>query len=297
MEASMKDRPGRGMAALCVAVALMGAAASAAGLFLRGSGAAAVALTQRGESYQYATDGIYRFNSIRMVAEGTGWDAFTLLVAAPALLASAPAVARRSLRGRLFAIGMLAYFFYQYLMYAMGWAFGPIFPLFILEFAAGAAGIAWLASSLGVAETAARFSDRFPRKGMAALCLALSAALVLMWGSRIASALGGKIEGILLGQTTLVVQALDLGLVVPLAVFTAVAALRRKPIAYILCPALVVKAVAMSAAICAMLVGAWKAEGRLEVLPFALFASTAIASAALGFRMFRSVSPEASGSR
>jgi hypothetical protein len=284
------------MAALCVAVALMGAIASASGLFLRGSGASAETQSPRGEAYRYAIDGVYRFNAIRVVAEGAGWDAFTLFFAVPALLAAVPSVARSSLRGRLFAVGMLAYFFYQYLMYAMAWAFGPLFPLFILEFAASAAAIAWIVSSLDIARLAARFSGRFPRRGMAGLCIALSATLVFMWGARIASALDGKVDGILLGQTTLVVQALDLGLIVPLAFFTAVSALRRKAVGYLLCPTLVVKAVAMSAAICAMLLSAWKTEGTLEVAPLALFASAGAVSAFLGIRMFRSVLPESPAS-
>lgn len=55
----------------------------------------------------------------------------TLALAVPALLAAVPAVARGSLRGRLLALGLLVYFFYQYLEYAVFWAFGPLFPLFV----------------------------------------------------------------------------------------------------------------------------------------------------------------------
>ncbi len=111
------------------------------------------------------------------------------------------------------------------------------------------------------------------------------------WLERIRAALGGAVE-VLQGQTTLVVQALDLGLIVPLAVFTAVAAITRRPVGFLLCSTLVVKAFAMAAAICAMLIGAWAVEGRLEVAPFALFAAAAAASLVLGIRMYRSVLPE-----
>ena len=50
----------------------------------------------------------------------------------PALLLVSWFVARGSLRGRLAATGLLGYVCYQYLMYAMFWAIGPLFPAFVL---------------------------------------------------------------------------------------------------------------------------------------------------------------------
>ncbi len=267
-----------GLAALCLAIALAAGAASAAGVFLRGDGASADAVSIRGERYQVATGGVYRWNALRIVAEGLGWDIVTLFAAVPAMLAAVPFVARGSFRGRLFAAGMAGYFFYQYLMYSLAWALGPLFLLFIAIYAASAAAIAWLVASLGLGGLASRFSDRFPRKGMAVLCLVLAGALLLMWLARIADTLAGR--GALLGQTTLVVQALDLGFIVPLSVFTAIAALNARPVGYFLCATLVVKAAAMAAAICAMLLVAWELEGRLEVGAFVLFAAAAVAALA-----------------
>ena len=58
----------------------------AAGVFLRGNGAYDPSLSVRGETYEMATDGVYAFNAMRVVAEGIGWDVFTLAVAAPVLL-------------------------------------------------------------------------------------------------------------------------------------------------------------------------------------------------------------------
>jgi hypothetical protein len=283
------------MAAACLAIVLLAGSAASAGVFLRGDGTVTTATSPRGEVVDYAADGVYRFNALRIVAEGSGWDVFTLFFAVPALFAAVPSIARYSFRGRLFAVGMLAYVFYQYLMYALAWALGPLFPLFIVIFAASLAVMIWILSDLGIASAAERFSARFPRRGMAILCLAMAAVLLLMWVARIAAALGGAVDGILLGQTTLVVQALDLGLIVPLAVFTAVAALRGSAIGYVLSSTLVVKAVAMSVAICAMLVGAWKTEGRLEILPFVLFATAAVVATCLGVRMYRSITPAEAG--
>jgi hypothetical protein len=282
----------RGVAALCLAVALSAGAVSAAGVFLRGSGAAVEVVSPRGERYPMATDGVYAWNAQRVVAEGVGWDVFTLAVVVPALLLATPLVARGSFRGRLLALGLLAYLFYQYLMYAVTWAFGPLFLPFVAVYAASLGAIVAVASSVALEGVAGRFDDRYPRRGMAVLCFLLAAALVGMWLARIAAGLRGDLAGaMLLGQTTLVVQALDLGLVVPLAAVTGALCWRRHPVGFVLGSVFAVKAVAMGLAICAMVVSVWKVDGRLEVAPLVFFGAAAAAAGGLGARMYLSARP------
>lgn len=275
--------------ALCLVIALLTGIASGAGLFLRGDGSFQPVVSIRGEQYEMATTGVYAYNASQLVAEGIGWDLFTLVFAAPALLVVLPALNRGSLRGRLFAVGILGYLFYQYLMYAVTWAFGPLFLLFVAIYALSLTAIVWIVSTIPLAELPTRFSEQFPRRGMAVLSFFLAALLVLMWLSRIAAALGGDIQGVLHGQTTLAVQALDLGLIVPLALFTAVTAWRGSAIGYLLCSTVVVILFAMAAAICAMLLSASVLEGTLAVVPLAIFATTVGATVWLGSRMYRRV--------
>jgi len=277
---------------LCLAIALLTAVTAGTGLLLRGDNSFETITSVRGEEYQMAATGVYVYNALRVVAEGIGWDVFTLVFAVPALLIVLPFLHRGSLRGQLFAIGILAYLFYQYLMYAMAWAFGPLFLLFILIYSLSLVAIVLIISTIDITTLDQRFSAKFPRRGMSALCFVLAAFLILMWLQRILTALDGNIEGILLGQTTLVVQALDLGLIVPLAIFTGVSALRGRPIGYLLCSTVVVKAVAMAIAICAMLFSAWAYEGTLEIAPLLLFAAAAGVSFWLGVRMYRSILPQ-----
>mgnify|MGYP006353220049 CR=1 FL=1 len=65
-------RGSRWLAAYCGFVGLLAATAAAIGVFARGSGASAPATSIRGEAYRYATDGVYAFNAVRVVAEGVG---------------------------------------------------------------------------------------------------------------------------------------------------------------------------------------------------------------------------------
>lgn len=289
MRVMKRKYPGKGIAVLCFAVAIMAGAASAAGVFLRGDGSSAPAVSIRGEAYEYATTGIYRYNSLRIVAEGVGWDVVTLALAVPALLAAVPAVARGSLRGKLFALGLLVYLFYQYFEYAVFWAFGPLFPLFVAIYAASLAGIIYIVSTVDIPNLGGRFSDRFPRRGTAVLCFAVSAVLLGMWLPLVAGAMAGKIQDVLFGSTTLVVQALDLGLIVPLAIFTGVAAWTGRPVGYLLSLVMAVKAVTMGSALVAMIINVWLLTGKLETVPLVIFGGAAVAGAGLSLRMKNSV--------
>lgn len=285
---AIRSSTGTRNALLCALVAVLAGVTATVGVFGRGDGSSQLVTSPLGETYEMVTTGLYAGNAERIVAEGVGWDLFTLLVAVPLLLAISPSVAAGSLRARLFAIGLLAYFFYQYLMYAVTWAFGPLLLPFVAIYATSLLAIVSIAAGLELGAGRLRFAESFPRRRIAALSIALATMLVAMWLQRIVAGLQhGPAAGMLLGQTTMVVQALDLGLVVPFAMLTGVLTWRRRPIGYVLSLVLVVKIVAMAAAICAMLLVAWSVEGTLELLPFAIFAAAAIAALRLGATMYR----------
>ena len=192
--------------------------------------------------------------------------------------------------GRLFALGLLAYTLYQYLMYAMTWALGPLFPLWIALYAVSLAGIVWLVANVSLSSWRAAVTPRFPARGMAIFSGLMALALVGMWSQRIAAGLAGDYEtAMLLGQTTMVVQALDLGLIVPLCIFTALTAWTRRPAGYLLASVVAIKGVTMSGAILAMLVSAMVVEGRADAFGFAMFGTAFAATVWLAWRTYTNV--------
>lgn len=278
------------LAGYSVVVALLAGTAAAIGITQRGSGATAEATSILGERYSYAIDGVYAHNAVRVVAEGVGWDAVTLFLAVPALLVAAVFVARGSLRARLAALGLFGYLAYQYLMYAMFWAVGPLFPLFVVLYPSALLGIAWIVGTLDTRALAAAVGPGFPRRTLAVFAAVMSAMLVVMWVPRIAAGIAGDPVGAnLLGTPTLTVQALDLGLVVPLSLATAVLVWRRHRAGYVLGALFTVKAVTMAGAIVAMLVSAWMVEGTLEVVPFAIFGAVTAFAGVLAARVLLAV--------
>jgi hypothetical protein len=239
------------------------------------------------------TDGVYAYNAQRLVSEGVGWDVFTLFVAVPLMLAAPGFVAGGSFRGRLFALGLFGYFFYQYLEYAMTWAFGPLFPMFILIFGASFVGLVWLGASVAGDRIADGFGEDFPGRPFAVVSVLMAVLLVVMWTGRIAAGLAGDLETAgLHGETTLVVQALDLGAVVPTALLISALAWRRTAIGYVLASVYVVTSIAMSAAIVAMLLSAGIVEGSFELPPILIFGAFLAVLLGLAVRMYRPTSPE-----
>ena len=285
----------RAMAAFAVMVALLAAVAAGLGVFARGDGSYETVTSVRGVTYAMTTDGVYAYNAQRVVSEGVGWDIFTLFVAVPVMLAAAAFVAGGSFRGRLFALGLFGYFFYQYLEYAMTWAFGPLFPMFILIFGASVVGLVWLGASVAGDRIADRFGEHFPSRPFAVVSILMAVLLVVMWTGRIAAGLAGDLETAgLHGETTLVVQALDLGAVVPTALLISALAWRRTAVGYVLASVYVVTSIAMSAAIVAMLLSAGIVEGSFELPPILIFGAFLAVMLVLAVRMYRPTPPETS---
>jgi len=156
----------------------------------------------------------------------------------------------------------------------------------VVIYATSLVGIAWIGWSLVKEHPRTMFAERFPRRGWAALNVVMSGLLTLLWLQRIALATRGE-PGLLLGETTLTVQALDLGLLVPTSVLTAILVLRRTEIGYALAASFGVTFATMTAAIAAMLLSAAVIEGTLEIVPLAIFALASLAAVGLLIRTYR----------
>ncbi len=289
----MTTRSRSAMAIHCAAVGALTGLAAALGVFARGDGATQIATSVRGIDYEIAANGVYAFNAQRVVAEGVGWDAFTLGIVAPAMLLAALFMARGSIRALLVAEGLLVYLSYAYLEYSITWAFGPLFLLFIVIVAASVIGMIWLGVEIAESAIASRFGDAFPRRGWVALSVAMSALLVVMWSGRIWQALNGKADELLLGETTMTVQALDLGLVVPVTLLIAWLAWRQNRSGYVLSAVYVVFFVAMAGAITSMLISAGLLEGSFEWPPIIIFGFATAVATYLGWRMYGQLDDQA----
>ena len=287
---STRSRPATPAVALATAAAA--GLTSAIGVLFRGDGSAATVTSVRGETYDIATAGVYAWNAQRVVAEGVGWDLFTLLVAVPAMVAAAALVARGSVRGRLAAAGLYGYFLYLYLEYAVTWAFGPLFLAFIGTFILAFVGLGLVAADIARDGVVDRFGPGYPTRAWPALLVAMSLVLVLLWSARIVQGLTAGVDGVLLGETTMTVQALDLALVVPISLAVATGVWRRRGLALAIGAAYAVTFTTMAAAIVSMLLSASIVNGEPELAPMIVFGFAAAGGLWLGARAFRAAGEE-----
>lgn len=294
-EIAVSDASTRALVRTCFAIAVAVAIVAAIGIFARGDGMTRSLMSPRNEEYTMVTDGVYRYNTARLVSEGIGWDIVTLIVVVPAFFAGLPALARGSVRGSLFSLGILTYLAYQYLMYAVTWAFGPLFLPFVLIYSGSLVGVIWIIGRIDISTLPSRFGSAFPARGIAVFSITMALLLIFMWLGRIIPAARREIDGILLGQNTLTVQALDLGIIVPLALATGISAWRRSDLSFLLGPLFMVQGGAMAAAILAMLGAARVREGTLESAPMVVFGTAFVSAIWLGTISLRSIQETTTG--
>ena len=270
-------------------IGILAAIASGAGILLRGDLATTSFTTVRGDTVDYLASGAYRFNGINVASEGIGWDLVTLLVIVPALALTLPSLLRGSLRGTLLAAGFLVYFLYQYAEYAMALAYGPLFPVYVAIIALSASGIPLLLSHVDVAALPAVVGPRFPRRAMIGFGLYMSLLLSGMWLPLIAQTFTETSVRELYGGTTLVVQAFDLGFLVPLGLFTAITVYRRLPVGHLLSAVVIVKGASIALGIVAMLAVEWVTTGEPQLQPIIVFGLTTLAGVAIALRIYRGI--------
>jgi hypothetical protein len=209
--------------------------AAATGVFYHAPGAHIDYVTVRGEHATYQGSGLYRYDPASVAREGVVWDVIDLCLALPLFAAAIVLSWRDSLRGRLLLGGMLFYFFYQYLQYAVMLAFNPVFLVYVAIFALSAVAFFLNLRGIEVSRLPEHISARFPRWLFIDFTLVMSAALIVLWLGRIIPyTLAGRFPDELAGLTTLVTQAFDLGMVVPLLLSTAILLWRRSVWGYLL---------------------------------------------------------------
>ena len=205
------------------------------GAFTSAAGPHIEIVTPRGQRALFQGGGLYKYDPVTLVREGVIWDTINLFIGLPILALAIFLASRNALRGRLLLGGMLAYFFYVYLMYATMMALNFLFLVYVAIFAFSLVGFFFNLRNIDMPRLPERIGPRFPRTLFIIFSFTLSGALLLLWLGRIIPIISSeRFPDELAGLTTLETQALDLGLIVPLALTSGILLLRRTPWGYYL---------------------------------------------------------------
>lgn len=232
--------------------------AAAMGLFYETPGTPYAFVSVQGEQVTIRGHGLYTYDTISSAAQMQANDLVALVLGTPLLILAALTSFRASpgsaarLRGQLLLSGTLGFFFYTYMSMAMNTAFNFLFPVYVILFALTLYGLILSMISFDLKALPQRFSERLPRRAIAGLLIAAAAFLVIAWGGRISTPLLQGTPPALENGTTMVIQAMDLALVAPLAVLSAVLLLRRSAWGYLLASVAVLKFVTMGIAVSTM---------------------------------------------
>ena len=233
-------------------IAILALIAAGAGLFWPHEGQPYTWRTFRGETVTIAGQGLYRYDSSSLAAQEQAQDGVTLVVGLPLLAVATWLAGRGSLRGKLLLAGMLGYFLYTYMSMTFYTAYNELFLVYVTLFSLSLFAFVLSLMSFDLATLPQRFSDRLPRRAIAGLLFGAGAFLTLAWLGRIIPPLVQGQTPPLENATTLVIQAMDLGLIVPLTFLAGLWLLQRRAWGYLLASVAVMKMLTLGAAVSTM---------------------------------------------
>ena len=187
-------------------------------------------ITARGAAVTLYGEGLYAADTWLLGVGNRGQDAAMLLVEVPMLL-----LALRWYRGGgrvapAVLAGVLAFFSYYYVSMTFATAQNRVFPVYVAAASLAGFALVTVASEMDISRIADAFPERPGRAVLATYLFAVAAALTLAWlPELVTTTITGDIAEAVGPYTSLATHALDLGLVVPVAVLAAVKLLRRRP--------------------------------------------------------------------
>jgi hypothetical protein len=118
------------------------------------------------------------------------------------------------------------------------------------------------------------FKDKLPIKFLAGFQFFIALMLGLLWLGKLAPTIFG--EAIPVGlehYTTLVIQAMDLGFIVPMAFVSGVLLLKRKAFGYLFTSIIIIKAITMLTSITAMMINSYLSGVTVSPVEITIFSA------------------------
>lgn len=206
----------------------------------------------RGEHVTINARGLYYWDTLSSAAQLQANDLVTLLLGLPLLAVSFWLTWRGSFRGRLLLTGTLGFILYTYITMCFGAAYNPLFLVYVALFSLSLYAFILSMISFDLKALPGHFSAKLPRGWIAGLLFFAATFLAFAWLGRIAATFSPGAVPALENATSMFIQAMDLGLIVPLCVLAGVLLLRRSPWGYLLASVGMLKFLTMGTAVSVM---------------------------------------------
>ena len=206
----------------------------------------------RGEQVTINARGLYFWDTLSSAAQTQANDLVALVLGLPLLGVSFWLTLRGSLRGRLLLSGTLGFILYTYITMCFGAAYNRLFLVYVALFSLSLYAFILSMMSFDLKTLPAQFSEKLPRGWIAGLLFFAAVFLSFAWLGRIAATFAPGSVPALENTTSMFIQAMDLGLIVPLCVLAGILLLRRSPWGYLLASVGMMKFLTMGTAVSLM---------------------------------------------
>lgn len=245
--------------------------------------------TFRGEEVTINASGLYYWDTVSMVAQMQANDLVTLILGLPLLAISFWLTLHGSLRGRLLLAGTLGFILYTYITMAFGAQYNALFLVYVALFSLSLFAFVLLMMSFDIEELPAHFSENLPRGWIAGLLFFAAAFLSLAWLGRIAATFTPGAVPALENTTSMFIQAMDLGIIVPVCVFSGVLLLRRRPWGYLLASVGLMKFLTMGTAVSLMALNMARVGVSVSIVEVVIFPSIALANLVMAGLLLKNI--------
>lgn len=197
--------------------------------------------------------GLYKHDSVSMAVQAIAQDYVTLFLGIPLLIVSLYFSQKSLIKGKLLLTGTLGYFLYTYTSYSFLSMYNPMFLIYVLLMSASFFSFTMSMMSFDSNKFQSYFKETLPVKFIGGFLLAVSIIFALMWLGKIVPSLFNDLppDGIE-HYTTLVIQAMDLGFVIPVSILAGILLMKKTAFGYLLTSIVIIKDITLVTALTMM---------------------------------------------
>jgi hypothetical protein len=243
----------------------------------------------RGEEVTINARGLYYWDTVSSAAQAQANDLVMLVLGLPLLLISFWLALRGSLRGRLLLTGTLGFILYTYITMSFGAAYNQLFLVYVALFSLSLFAFILSMASFDLKTLPAHFSEKLPRRAIAALLFFAAAFLTLAWLGRIAPTLFGDQIPHLENVTSMFIQVMDLGIIVPLCVLAGILLLSGDSWGYLLASVGLLKFLTMGVAVSLMGLNMARVGVPVSIVELTVFPTIALINLMMVVMLFKNI--------
>lgn len=245
--------------------------------------------TFRGEEVTINARGLYYWDTVSSAAQMQANDLVALTLGLPLLAISSWLAGRGSLRGRLLLAGTLGFILYTYITMAFGAQYNALFLVYTTLFSLSLFAFVLVMMTFDIQTLPTHFSGQLPRGWIVGLLFFAAAFLSLAWLGRIAATFAPGTVPALENTTSMFIQAMDLGLIVPVCLLAGILLLRRQPWGYLLASVGLTKFLTLGVAVSLMGLNMARVGVPISVVELVIFPGMALAGVVMTIILLKHV--------